>query len=87
MNTLTVPKIKDLVNKPKEQYDDIFQTMQKGNMDKHSQVQKKTPEVKDMTDELSTFLKDLKKTGENKKINDSIISAADQFSGNAFSAF
>jgi hypothetical protein len=84
MNTLTVPKIKDLVNKPKEQYDDIFQTMQKGTQ---PQVQKKTPEVKDMTDELSTFLKDLKKTGENKKNNESIVSAADQFSGNAFSAF
>ncbi len=29
MNTLTVPKIKDLVNKPNEQYRDIFASMQK----------------------------------------------------------
>lgn len=28
MNTLTVPKIKDLVNKPNEQYRDIFASMQ-----------------------------------------------------------
>ena len=29
LNTLTVPKIKDLVNKPNEQYRDIFATLEK----------------------------------------------------------
>jgi len=29
MNTLTVPKIKDLVNKPNEQYRDIYELLQK----------------------------------------------------------
>ena len=29
MNTLTVPKLKDLVNKPNEQYKDIFATLHK----------------------------------------------------------
>ena len=29
MNTLTVPKIKDLVNKPNEQYQDIFRILEK----------------------------------------------------------
>jgi hypothetical protein len=90
MNTLTVPKIKDLVNKPKEQYKDLFQTMQQNS---------KKPGANgigangigangigangigangigangiganaistDMTEELSSFLNDLKKNGEN----------------------
>ena len=57
MNTLTVPKIKDLVNKPTEQYKDIFNTLNK---------EKKQPEVEDsssaMTNELTQFFNDLKKT-------------------------
>jgi hypothetical protein len=76
MNTLTVPKIKDLVNKPKEQYKDLFQTMQQSgmqgnnmqsNMQSNMQGNKKTNA--DMADELSSFLNDLKKKSpiDNKK--------------------
>jgi hypothetical protein len=109
MNTLTVPKIKDLVNKPKEQYNDLFQTMQngmQGNSMQSNSMQgnnnnNKNIETKNMTDELSSFLNDLKTTGNtiananangNANIseinnNNEIIGAADQFSGNGFSAF
>ncbi len=52
MDTLTVPKIKDLVNKPTQQYKDIYETLQT----KHT-----LPEPS-VTDELSSFLSDLKKT-------------------------
>jgi hypothetical protein len=107
MNTLTVPKIKDLVNKPKEQYNDLFQTMQNGNNSMQGNSMQgnnnKNIETKNMTDELSSFLNDLKTTGNtianangnangNANIseinnNNEIIGAADQFSGNGFSAF
>jgi hypothetical protein len=53
MDTLTVPKIKDLVNKPTEQYRDIFETLQR-------QPAHETSDTS-MTEELSTFLNELKK--------------------------
>ena len=53
LNTLTVPKIKDLVNKPNEQYKDMFASLHNNN---------NNIEKNDMADELTGFLKDLKKT-------------------------
>ena len=55
LNTLTVPKIKDLVNKPNEQYRDIFATLNNNKA--------KAPTEQNMTEELSLFLNDLKKKG------------------------
>ena len=116
MNTLTVPKIKDLVNKPKEQYNDLFQTMQQqgtgtqgtgtqgisasnqreqgtgtqGIIASNQKIQQhiSTSSSKDMTDELSSFLNDLKKKGgENYMVpdNNNIVSEFSNESG--FSAF
>ena len=102
MNTLTVPKIKDLVNKPKEQYKDLFQTMQQGisgsnnisnsisasnNISGSNNIS--ASNSKEMTDELSSFLNDLKKKGgENYSLpipdNNNV---SDFNSGSAFSAF
>lgn len=70
MNTLTVPKIKDLVNKPQEQYKELFQTANgRSGSGSGGGVNFKTIEandtMKDMTDELSMFLNDLKKTDAN----------------------
>jgi hypothetical protein len=84
INTLTVPKIKDLVNKPNEQYKDIFATMHKNNNVNNSIINNAntsantssntsannnskhdysaTSNIPDMTDELTSFLNDLKKT-------------------------
>ena len=50
MNMLTVPKIKDLVNKPNQQYKDILDTLNN------------TKKEDTMTNELSSFLNELKKT-------------------------
>jgi len=58
LNTLTVPKIKDLVNKPNEQYDEMFKMLQ-GNGLKTAKVE--TPKEDTMTEELSSFLNELKK--------------------------
>ena len=99
MNTLTVPKIKDLVNKPKEQYKDLFQTMQQSgmqgnnmqsgmqgnNMQSNMQDNKKTNT--DMADELSSFLNDLKKKSpiDNKK-GDTIFPQMEKNSNEVISA-
>jgi hypothetical protein len=66
MNTLTVPKIKDLVNKPTQQYKDIFDTIQHSNKIAETTDDNSTT----MTAELSSFLNDLKKTTPAKKNND-----------------
>ena len=59
LNTLTVPKIKDLVNKPNEQYRDIFATL---NNNKNNNAKAPIiPTEQNMTEELSLFLNDLKK--------------------------
>jgi hypothetical protein len=72
MNTLTVPKIKDLVNKPNQQYKDIYDTMQSTTTAANSTAARAANSTStaapaanadvQMTDELSTFLNDLKKT-------------------------
>ena len=75
MNTLTIPKIKDLVNKPNEQYREIYDTMhmQPGDKmnigDKKSSSQSVSVSVSNsvsnnnaMAEELSLFLNDLKKS-------------------------
>ena len=71
MNTLTVPKIKDLVNKPTQQYKDIYNTLggstaslastphPYGGMESGSNPV--TGGSAPLTDELSSFLSDLKK--------------------------
>jgi hypothetical protein len=75
MNTLTVPKIKDLVNKPTEQYKDMFAPSMKGGGGGGDTL------TNTMTSELTAFLNDLKRDGtENNKAyngNDSVAKAYD----------
>ena len=62
MNTLTVPKIKDLVNKPNEVYRDMFATLHaKANPATMANANNDTSA---MANELNTFLNDLKKTSQ-----------------------
>ena len=81
MNTLTVPKIKDLVNKPTQQYNDIFATLggyppqpPTGGKSKPFMTEGTGPfspeggqargaggVPPEVTDELSSFLSELKK--------------------------
>ena len=81
LNTLTVPKIKDLVNKPNQQYKDIFDTL---NADRAGAsgagadradragtkaviTSVKNNNIDPVADELSSFLNDLKKNTTQKK--------------------
>lgn len=52
-NTLTVPKVKDLVNKPKKNYDDILEKIQR--------LEEENPitSTDTMRDELSLYLDEL----------------------------
>ena len=73
MNTLTVPKIKDLVNKPNQQYQDIYSTMAGGSPPSPPSAAgaAASPVANNgIADELSSFLNDLKKTTPEKKNND-----------------
>lgn len=71
--TLTVPKIKDLVNRPQQKYEDLLNTI-KTEQDKP--IPKPNPIPKQntsstMKDELKNFMKDLNKTpSEPTAVND-----------------
>lgn len=87
INTLTIPKIKDLVNKPNEQYRDIFETLQKT----HPQTQQlSTPtdtDTKQMTEELSSFLNDLKKNPQGFPKSEDNLLSANEMTGGGFSSY
>ena len=54
--TLTVPKIRDLVNKPTEKYNEMLNTI--NNSDK---IELEEPNKEEMQEELQHFLQDLKR--------------------------
>ena len=74
---LTVPKIKDLVNKPINQYNEIISS---------NTLEKKNDEKQIMENELQNFLKDLKKP-EISSSSSNLISANEINSGTAFSSY
>ena len=53
---LTIPKVKDLVNKPQKQYETLFDTMKENNI-KQQPISSETSES--MKDELKNYLKEL----------------------------
>jgi hypothetical protein len=55
-NTLTVPKVKDLVNKPKKNYDDILEKIQRLEEEVHVND---VIQVDTMKDELASYLDEL----------------------------
>lgn len=61
--TLTIPKTRDLVNRPAERYEEMLSTV-KSNINTDSRVNDKPTEkdTNNMKDELADFLKDLKKS-------------------------
>ena len=78
LNTLTVPKIKDLVNKPNQQYKDIFDTLNTHisaninapiNANINAPINAPIISNDPVADELSSFLNDLKKNTTQKKSN------------------
>jgi glycogen synthase len=59
-NTLTVPKIKDLVNSPSQKYQDIFNTISHSNQNSNQYTSidlLPTADSGSMKDELKSFLK------------------------------
>ena len=73
--TLTVPKIKDLVNRPQQKYEDLLNTI-KTEQEKPISTPTPKPILKpntssSMKDELKNFMKDLNKTpSEPTAVND-----------------
>jgi type II secretory pathway component PulC len=55
---LTIPKVKDLVNKPQKQYEALFDTMKESNNIKHQPVIETTDNMKN---ELKNYLKEILK--------------------------
>ena len=57
LQNLTVPKVKDLVNRPNEQYDNIIKSLKSEGSNKKDTMPQVTPEKKiTMKDELKNFL-------------------------------
>lgn len=63
-NNLTTPKIRDLVNKPTKQYEEIYKTIEKVN----DKISKQESDTSNMKNELQNYLKELSKNNENKPI-------------------
>jgi len=99
---LTIPKVKDLVNKPQKQYDLLFNVM-KENTSKNSKPEVSTtdPSSKElMKTELKNYLKELSETKQNTNSNRSYnnnkndsmlmvdnLMSSNTFSSNAYSTF
>ncbi len=82
--TLTIPKVRDLVNKPTERYNEMIDTIKYNDSVKYNDSLKYKDNNKDtMQDELSNFLQDLKK---NKNVSSEIVSSNDGHS-NTFSNY
>ena len=82
-STLTIPKVRDLVNKPTERYNEMIDTIKyndtvkyndtikykdKGNGDKINRDKININRDDNMQDELSIFLQDLKKNNVSREI-------------------
>jgi hypothetical protein len=101
-STLTVPKIKDLVNTPTQKYDNMFSIISKGNYDNNLVTNSNTnlsdnyeytmkdllpkPE-NDMKSELKNFLKKQLSSNDSSSINSTSISALDSMMSNSYSEF
>ena len=71
---LTVPKVKDLVNKPIKRYEEIYKTIEKPITIKRNEINNSGVDNTKMKDELKNYLKTL--TGEKE------LAAADSFNDN-----
>ena len=81
-STLTIPKVRDLVNKPRERYNEMIDTIKYNDSVKYKD-NNNINNQDNMQDELSNFLQDLKK---NKNVSSEILSSNDGHS-NTFSNY
>ena len=88
-STLTVPKVKDLVNAPVQKYENIYNTLNhssESNLRDEIQSQQLNYDKKTMKNELKNFLKNKLKSGnENGVENTTSISSLDASSMNSLS--
>jgi len=75
-STLTVPKVKDLVNSPSQKYQHIFDTLQKssnGNSSSYTNIDDLLPKEEEtsssMKSELKNFLKKQLNSNDNSSMN------------------
>lgn len=83
-NTLTVPKVKDLVNIPQQKYDNIYNILNSGQRSNPTSInndvkQEAKIEISSMKNELKSFLKKQLQNG-NGKGNTTSIDTLDSFS-------
>ena len=76
-NNLTIPQVKDLINKPQKQYDEIYKTIKSQN---------KSDENQDMKDELKKYLAEMQQKQEPTNVEQikEIGGAFDTNFGNSF---
>jgi len=61
-NNLTIPKVKDLVNKPKEQYREIYESIKINTKREINEKTENTENNDNMKSELKKYLKELSST-------------------------
>lgn len=66
---LTVPKVIDLVNKPKEQYEDLLKNTTPPPVPNEQLLPSNKPDMSNMKNELKNYLKDLKSKTQNTPSN------------------
>jgi len=92
-DTLTIPKVKDLVNRPAKRYDEMFNLMNNksiGQGEEQMQMQsmgQQSMGQQSMQDELKNFLSELKKPDVIKKEMNTNFSAANEVSSGAYSPY
>ena len=64
MTNLTIPKVKDLVNKPQQQYEVLYNTMRE-----QPKPQNESPDNESMKTELKNYLKELSEKNKNDNNN------------------
>ena len=96
MTNLTIPKVKDLVNKPQQQYEVLYNTMRE-----QPKPQNESPDNESMKTELKNYLKELSERNKNnnnnttntvngvKDVNDmgGLMSSDSAFSSSSYSSF
>ena len=90
-STLTVPKVKDLVNAPAQKYENIYNTISSRDYTDSLlptiPMQAAIPEQKSMKEELKNFLKSKASNEVSRDIGATSISSLDSFSAPNFSSY
>ena len=90
-STLTVPKVKDLVNAPAQKYENIYNTISSRDYTDSLlptiQLPSSIPEAKSMKEELKNFLKSKASNETSRDIGATNIAMLDSFSSPNFSSY